>query len=300
MLLAASSPYAKKGSQWNAYSRHHGKDGDAILTWQAASKVMNPTIPAHIIEEARADDPEAALSEWDAQFRSDVSSFIDPEVVRACVDSGCRERPFEAGKRYSAFVDPSGGSSDSMTMGIGHREGEITVLDVLRENGAPFDPTSVVTEFAAVLKGYNIRSVCGDRYAAQWCSTAFEKCGIRYEHSPLNRSEIYLETLPVLNAKRVRLIDNARLVSQLSNLERRTSRGGRDSIDHPPSGRDDVANAACGMIATMRKGPSVTVEPLWNFFERLNSDNYNQDGKFVGPPPRVVPHPTRGLPSWMR
>jgi hypothetical protein len=172
---------------WLSGQRHHGKDGDPILTWQAASKVMNPSIPDHIIEEARADDPEAALSEWDAQFRSDVASFIDPEVVRACIDLGCRERPFDAKNRYSAFVDPSGGSSDSMTMAIAHREGEITVLDVLREVGAPFDPTSVVTEFAAVLGGYNIRSVCGDRYAAQWCTQAFEKCGIRYEHSPLRK-----------------------------------------------------------------------------------------------------------------
>jgi hypothetical protein len=228
------------------------------------------------------------------------ASFVDPEVVRACVDSGCRERPFVAGKRYSAFVDPSGGSSDSMTLAIGHREGEITVLDVLREVGAPFDPTSVVSEFAATLKGYNVRQVCGDRYAAQWCAQAFEKCGIRYEHSPLNRSEIYLETLPVLNAKRVRLLDNARLISQLSNLERRTSRGGRDSVDHPPSGRDDVSNAACGMVATMRKGPSVTV--IDNFLELLNSDNYqviNGERKFVKPS-RIYAHPTKGLPSWMR
>ena len=30
-------------------------------------------------------------------------------------------------------------------------------------------------------------------------------------------------------------------------LERRTSRGGRDSIDHPPSGHDDIANAIAGL-----------------------------------------------------
>src|SRR5262245_64495887 len=31
-------------------------------------------------------------------------------------------------------------------------------------------------------------------------------------------------------------------------LERRTSRGGRDSIDHAPGGHDDLANAAAGAI----------------------------------------------------
>jgi hypothetical protein len=74
-----------------------------------------------------------------------------------------------------------------------------------------------------VLKAYRIRKVVGDRYAASWSSTAFERHGIRYEHSPMNRSELYLETLPALNAKRVRLLDNARLIGQLANLERRTT-----------------------------------------------------------------------------
>jgi hypothetical protein len=31
-------------------------------------------------------------------------------------------------------------------------------------------------------------------------------------------------------------------------LERRTSRGGKDSVDHPPGSHDDVANAAAGAL----------------------------------------------------
>jgi hypothetical protein len=42
-----------------------------------------------------------------------------------------------AERRYSAFVDPSGGSSDSMTLAIGHREKDITIVDVVREIAAP-------------------------------------------------------------------------------------------------------------------------------------------------------------------
>jgi hypothetical protein len=42
---------------------------------------------------------------------------------------------------------------------------------------------------------------------------------------------------PLLNSGRVELLDNSRLISQLCNLERRTARGGRDSIDHPPGQR---------------------------------------------------------------
>jgi hypothetical protein len=152
----------------------------------------------------------------------------------ALATSSLVERPFRTGLRYSAFVDPSGGSSDSMTMAIAHKEGEVHIIDVAKEIPAPFDPESAVAEFVRVLKAYRIRKVVGDRYAASWSSTAFERHGIRYEHSPMNRSELYLETLPALNAKRVRLLDNARLIGQLANLERRTTRGGKDSVDHSP------------------------------------------------------------------
>jgi hypothetical protein len=52
----------------------------------------------------------------------------------------------------------------------------------------------------------------------------------------------------MLNSGKCRLLDNSRLVLQLCSLERRTARGGRDSIDHPPSGHDDLANAVCGSL----------------------------------------------------
>jgi len=70
--------------------------------------------------------------------------------------------------------------------------------------------------------------------------------------------------LPTLNAKRVELLDIPRLVSQLCSLERRTARGGRDSIDHPPGGRDDVVNSVAGAaaLALGHQGAVVTSELL--------------------------------------
>jgi hypothetical protein len=51
----------------------------------------------------------------------------------------------------------------------------------------------------------------------------------------------------------VDLLDNARLIAQLVQLERRTARGGRDSIDHPAGGHDDLANAAAGAVVLAAK-----------------------------------------------
>jgi hypothetical protein len=42
------------------------------------------------------------------------------------------------------------------------------------------------------------------------------------------------------------------------SLERRTSRGGRDSIDHAPGAHDDVANAVAGALVIAYKEPGVS------------------------------------------
>jgi hypothetical protein len=60
--------------------------------------------------------------------------------------------------------------------------------------------------------------------------------------------------LPLLNSARIDLLDHPRLINQLLGLERRTVRGGRDSIDHTPGGKDDVCNAVAGMASiTVRR-----------------------------------------------
>jgi hypothetical protein len=54
--------------------------------------------------------------------------------------------------------------------------------------------------------------------------------------------------LPILNSRKCQLLDIRRLISQLHGLERRTARGGKDSIDHGPGQHDDIANAVAGAI----------------------------------------------------
>lgn len=78
--------------------------------------------------------------------------------------------------------------------------------------------------------------------------------GIAYELAEQPKSDLYRNCLPLLNSGRVELLDNARMASQFCQLERRTSRSGRDSIDHPPGGHDDVANAVAGAILLAQAG----------------------------------------------
>lgn len=99
-----------------------------------------------------------------------------------------------------------------------------------------------------MLQSYLVFEVVGDRYAGEWPRESFRKHGIKYLPSEHVKNDIYREIVAPLNAGRIELLDLPVLRAQLLGLERRTARGGRDSIDHPPRGHDDVANAAAGAL----------------------------------------------------
>jgi hypothetical protein len=249
MLLCASSPYARRGALWDAWRKHFGRNDDPALVWKAATRTMNPTVPQSVIDAAMEVDPANAAAEYGAEFRTDIAAFIAREVIDAAIMSGRHELPPVSGTSYAAFVDPSGGSSDSFTLAIAHggKDGR-GILDVIRERRPPFSPDDVVQEFADLLKGYGIMRVSGDRYGGDWPAERFRAHGVGYEPSEKPKSSIYLELLPLMNSGRVELLDHLRLASQLCGLERRTSRGGKDSIDHAPGGHDDIANAVAGAL----------------------------------------------------
>jgi hypothetical protein len=260
MLLAASSPYSRRGALWEAHRRHYAKDGPAVV-WQADTRTMNPTVAQRVVDEALERDPTVAGSEWLAEFRSDLETYVDRVAVEACIELGVRERGRVSGVRYFGFCDPSGGRQDAMTLAVAHREGEEVVLDCLRSRSAPFDPAGVVAEQAGVLRSYGVTEVAGDRYAGSWPEAEFRKHGISYVPADRPKSDLYRDLLPVINSRRVVLLDDARVVNQLVGLERRVGRGGRDSIDHPVGSSDDLANAVAGAVglclAPVGVGPQV-------------------------------------------
>lgn len=251
MMLCMSSPYAKKGALYDAFRRYWGKDGEPLV-WKAATREMNPTVAQSVVDRAVARDPAKASAEYGADFRNDIESFVSREAVEACVSLNVRERAPIAGQKYFAFVDPSGGSADSMTLAIAHAERSSAMLDVVREVKPPFSPEATVKDFADLLKQYRVSSLLGDRYAGEWPVEQFHKHGIRYEQAAKPKSDLYKDLLPLINSSEVDLLDHPTLTNQLCGLERRTARGGRDSIDHAPGAHDDVANAVAGVLTQAR------------------------------------------------
>ena len=253
MLIGITSPYSRRGLAYAKWKDSFARDDDDVLVVQAESRTLNPTLPARVVEAALKRDATAASAEWLAQWRSDLEAFVSREVVEACTAVGRHEIARLDGVRYHAFCDPAGGSGqDAMTMAIAHceRRDSVTVgvLDCLRSRRPPFSPDDVCREFADTLKSYGLSTVRGDRYAACWPVERFRSHGIYYKPAELTKSAIYLETLPMLNAHRLELLDHPVLIAELCGLERRTARGGKDSVDHAPRSHDDQINGALGAL----------------------------------------------------
>jgi hypothetical protein len=262
ILLDISTPYGRRGVLWDSWKKWYGQDG-RVLVWQGTSCEMNPTLDPLEVEAAREADPQAASAEYDAQFRSDLETFISEELLASVTADRGELRPRD-GTRYHCFVDASGGRADSYAMAVAHPEptGHV-VLDLVLEVRPPFNPESVTEQFAEVAKTYRCGKIVGDAYGAEWVQDAWRRAGLGYQVSELTASEVFLEGLPLLTSGRAELYAAPRLVGQLVALERRTGRQGRDTVSHPPGGHDDVAVCAMGALV-LAKGsegsfPSETI-----------------------------------------
>ena len=256
LLLGISSTYAKSGVLWETFSKKFGVDDPETLVWKAGTMAMNPAFKKKKIDKALKEDYTAARSEYFAEFRADLETFLSVESINAVIIPG----RYELGKRpsveYFAFCDPSGGSGkDSMTLSICHRadSGKV-VQDCILIKNPPFNPQECVKEFSETLRSYGIDSVVGDRYSGDWCSSAFDKYDILYEKSGLTKSDLYLEFLPIVMKGAIELLDHKTQMIELRQLERRTGRG-KDTVDHPRGLHDDISNvlAGCAVIVAQNE-----------------------------------------------
>jgi hypothetical protein len=251
VFLAASSPYAKRGELYSAFRRWHGRDDAPALVWHAETRTMNPTVPQRVVDDALERDPDFAAAEFLAQFRSNIEGYIAREVAESLVVPGRYELPPQPGIVYYGAVDVSGGAADAFAWSVGHLEGETVVIDLIREVRPPFSPAEVTKQCAVDLHRYHCPEVRSDYYGAEWTVERFKENGITAIRSEKPKSALYLELLPLLMSGRIELLDHPRCLHQLVNLERRHTRGGKDSIDHPPSGADDCINAVAGCAVSL-------------------------------------------------
>lgn len=261
-LIAISSKYAKKGWAYGQWLRQHGcnrgvsptfKPAWTVLVWDSPSKRMNPTLPQAEIDAAYAEDPASARSEFGGEWREDVCEFVPRSLVESLVTKGRKELLPRSDVDYFAFSDLSGGRNDDAGLAIAHREGRKIILDLAKLWRAPFNPHEVIAQQADELRRFSLLRVTGDNYAAEFVASSFKTHGIGYRKADQNKSELYRELLPRLCSAEIELLDDERLIDQIAGLERRTRSGGKDVIDHPSGGKDDLANVVAGVATAASK-----------------------------------------------
>jgi hypothetical protein len=147
MLIGISSVHRRLGLMYDRWLDFHGKDDPDVLVIKAPSMIFNSTIPEADIAADMRLDPDKARAEWFSEWRTDIASYIDRELVEELIDHGVRERPYDpAIRNYVAFSDESGGSgADSSTLSICHRERDGTIVqDLLRIWRPPFLPVDAL------------------------------------------------------------------------------------------------------------------------------------------------------------
>lgn len=323
-LICIGSKYTPRGWAYSTAKRSFANDASKVLVWSIDSRTMNPTLAQSIIDEAMAEDPAAARSEYMNEWRTDIAAFVPRELVENLVVPGRLELPPNPSVTYAAFADVSGGRSDDAALAIAHKEGRVVILDCLRRYKAPHDPYSVIGEMTHTIRAYGLRKATGDAYAAEFTKSAFESHGINYQRctttewkegawnwKPIAKPKnvLYAELLPRLTSGEVQLLDNDLLVTQIAGLERRTRSGGRDIIDHPPGGHDDLANVLAGVCDAVNnrqmtagagftgtqdyvlpgdpRSPNTQRESAYGYAKRefeLNQQEYEQEMRLLSQP----------------
>jgi hypothetical protein len=181
-LVCISSPHARRGELFETWKRHFGPDGDPrVLVVKAPTRELNPTFSQKNIDRALERDPSSGRSEYMAEFRSDLETYVRAEVIDAAIDDGVFERQPIDGVRYVGFNDPASGSGqDSWTAAVAHLEDRALILDAVLEKRPPFSPEDAAADICAMFKRYRVYDCCGDRFAGEFPRELFMRNGVRY------------------------------------------------------------------------------------------------------------------------
>lgn len=187
-----TSPYGKAGVAWDMLERARAGSTNAIVI-NVPSWVFNPSIDKAYLEEQRYKDLSAYLREYGAQFGVDGGAFYDPNDVDRAMRSDRPEiiQPRE-GVEYRAWIDAAF-RKDLFAVGIGHREGEEVILDLVHwwqpRKGVPLNDKEIGVELARMFQAYRLDRVKCDSVADVPLQSDLQKYGITLDVKRMTTTE---------------------------------------------------------------------------------------------------------------
>ena len=231
------------------------------MCWWCRARMRSSTPRSASPPSRRSAKPtqQGAISEWDAEFRSDISAFLIDELIEAQHQlrppagtttaerrhlQGLRRRVSRARRRlHGCHRPPRQGTPDHRLRCAASTCHSASIVSI-RCRPPKRSPTCC--------KEYRIGTVIGDNFCRRAGLLRRGASTASPTSSPNSPSrEIYLEVLPLFTRGLVSPARPPQTVQGTALLERRVHRSGKDSVDHGRSGHDDYANAVCGCLRSL-------------------------------------------------
>jgi len=259
-----SSPYGPQGLLHSLWKRHFGKPG-RVLVVHAPTRALNPSFPQEQIDAIRAENPDVAAREYDAEWLDADSAYYVAAIVDAAIRSAPLQRP---GRAVAAGMDP-GTRSNSWTLAVAWPEHDPAnpprarmvvgaVWSWTGSRAAPLSPRATLQEIARVLHPYGVKRIHVDSWSFDAMQDHARAADLTLVEQPAGERDLPYQQLHTLLANGdVELPPEPMLRTDLLSVRQRATAGGvRIHLPRTANGRhcDHVPSVA--LAVTYASGTS--------------------------------------------
>jgi hypothetical protein len=262
-----SSPFGPTGLLYDLWRRHFGNPG-RVLVVHADTRAMNPSFSQATIDAIRAESPDVAAREYDAQWLDAESAWLDSKLV----DAATRTHPpvvgwAPRGARVVAAMDAAT-RGNAWTLAVAWAEGmgedrRVVVAGAWQWIGSkshPLSPAAVLGEIAGLLAPYQCKRIACDQWAFDANRDLAARHGLQLaERVVAATQEAYARLRTLLASGAVELPPVAAVRTDLVSIRRRATAGGvRIELPKTADGRHcDFAPSIANAVAMAASGAGV-------------------------------------------
>ncbi len=236
-LWYIGSPWAPSGPTYEMREANWGKPDAKVLVVKAPAPAMNPVYwTKQRVADRRAEDPDLARTEIDAEFASPDATLFQPELVSRCVRQSPEQLPAEEGQTYVAAMDPATRANGWNLTIVTRAEGKIKQVGVWEwkpQPGEPLSPREVLAQIADICAIYKPTVLKSDQWSADTLAEMAQEVGLPFYQEDFHGAEQarrYLGLARRMEAGMVELCPHPMVFRDLVAVRRRAAPGGAVKI----------------------------------------------------------------------
>lgn len=255
-MLCPSTPWIQRGLLYNRFKENFGHPITAVVAHCPTLVLLDTPRNRFAIDNARRDDPERAIREYDAEFVSGaVEQFFEPAWIDRSIDNNLLiPRDPQPGDVTKAGADFAFEGDSSAFVAVHSRGGVHMVADILEKrpsSGEPLRPSEVVADFARRCEENHTPWVCADAHYRQAIQEYLTEYGLFLVDAPSAPEEAFVTTRILLHQGLIRLPRHPRLLAQMREVQARRTPGGKISILLPRHKAGGVSVGHCDIVSAL-------------------------------------------------